>query len=104
MDHNLQLYWNAIRPFILSKRNIDSEHNFRVPPPVAWVYKPMALYGHYAAYMYIDMAHIYTVNASSGYFVFKQLKIEGFIASRWFPQWPAAFKEMAEWIKEVSSS
>jgi NADPH-dependent curcumin reductase CurA len=35
--------------------------------------------------------------------VFKQLKVEGFIVTRWFQKWPAAFKEMAKWIQEVSS-
>ena len=31
----------------------------------------------------------------------KQLKVEGFIVTRWYDQWPPAFKEMAQWIKEV---
>ncbi|XP_003391770.2 PREDICTED: prostaglandin reductase 1-like, partial [Amphimedon queenslandica] len=30
----------------------------------------------------------------------KQLKVEGFIVVRWLDQWPAAFKEMAQWIQE----
>ena len=32
----------------------------------------------------------------------KQLKLEGFTAFRWYEQWPTAFKEMAQWIEEVS--
>lgn len=31
----------------------------------------------------------------------KQLTIQGFIVLRWLDQWPAAFKEMAQWIQEV---
>ena len=31
----------------------------------------------------------------------KQLKVQGFIVVRWWDQWPAAFKEMAQWIQEV---
>nr|CAC38761.1 leukotriene B4 [Geodia cydonium] len=32
--------------------------------------------------------------------LFKQLKVEGFIVARWLDQWPKAFKEISEWIKE----
>jgi NADPH-dependent curcumin reductase CurA len=47
--------------------------------------------------------YVHTVNASSQYFVFKQLKIEGFIVMRWLPKWPVAFKEMVKWMQEVCS-
>ncbi|XP_049804088.1 prostaglandin reductase 1-like [Schistocerca nitens] len=30
----------------------------------------------------------------------KELKMEGFIVTRWLGQWDKAFKEMAQWIKE----
>lgn len=40
------------------------------------------------------------VRPSSRYFVFKQLKVEGFIVTRWLKQWPEAFKEIAMWMKE----
>jgi len=32
----------------------------------------------------------------------KQLKIQGFIVTRWLPMWPKGEKAMAQWIKEVS--
>lgn len=32
----------------------------------------------------------------------KQLKVEGIQGQRWASEWPIAFKEMAEWIQEVS--
>ncbi|XP_053607501.1 prostaglandin reductase 1-like [Plodia interpunctella] len=31
--------------------------------------------------------------------VFKQLKVEGFLVSRWTERWPEAFKQLIEWIK-----
>ena len=34
----------------------------------------------------------------------KQLKVQGFIVVRWWDQWPAAFKEMAQWIQEVETT
>lgn len=33
-------------------------------------------------------------------FVFKQLKMEGFIVSRWLDRWMEGILQMAEWIKE----
>ena len=30
-----------------------------------------------------------------------QLKVEGFLVARWLKDWPAAFKEMSQWIQEV---
>lgn len=36
----------------------------------------------------------------SSLILWKQLRVEGFIVSRWLPEWPVAFKEMAQWIKE----
>ncbi len=33
--------------------------------------------------------------------LFKQLQVEGFNVMRWLAEWPEAFKEMGEWIKEV---
>jgi prostaglandin reductase 1 len=32
--------------------------------------------------------------------LFKQLKVEGFMVSRWLEQWPKAFKEISGWIQE----
>ena len=37
----------------------------------------------------------------SGLILSRQLKIEGFTVLRWLSEWPTAFKQMAEWIKEV---
>ena len=34
----------------------------------------------------------------------KQLKVEGFLVARWLKDWPAAFKEMSQWIQEVHIS
>ena len=31
----------------------------------------------------------------------KQLKVQGFMAQRWFVEWPKAFKVLDGWIKEV---
>jgi prostaglandin reductase 1 len=33
--------------------------------------------------------------------LFKQLRVEGFIVTRWLSEWPKAFREMATWIQEV---
>ena len=40
-------------------------------------------------------------NLNSGMLLFKQLRVEGFIVKRWLSEWPTAFKEMSQWIKEV---
>ena len=45
----------------------------------------------------------FPVPAVSGYFVFKQIRVEGFNVTRWLAQWPQAFAELAQWIKEVCS-
>ncbi len=37
----------------------------------------------------------------SGLILTKQLKVEGFIVTRWLPKWDVAFKQMAQWIAEV---
>ena len=42
-----------------------------------------------------------TVPAPTGFFVMKQLKVEGFMVFTWLPRWPEAFKELSQWIKEV---
>ena len=34
--------------------------------------------------------------------LFHQLKVEGFIVHRWIKEWPECFKQMSEWIAEVS--
>ena len=39
----------------------------------------------------------------SGLILFHQLKVEGFLVWRWGEEWPAAFKELAQWIQEVMS-
>jgi prostaglandin reductase 1 len=39
-------------------------------------------------------------NLNSGMLLFKQLRVEGFIVKRWLSEWPTAFKEMSQWIKE----
>ena len=38
----------------------------------------------------------------SGLILQRQLKVEGFSAARWLPEWSTTLKQMAEWIKEVS--
>ena len=35
--------------------------------------------------------------------LFKQLKVGGFIVSRWLNEWEGPSKQLAQWIKEVSS-
>ncbi|XP_019855478.1 PREDICTED: prostaglandin reductase 1-like isoform X2 [Amphimedon queenslandica] len=40
------------------------------------------------------------IDVSSITLIVKQLKIEGFIVTRWLDQWQGAFKEMAQWIQE----
>ena len=45
----------------------------------------------------------HVVNPINGHVLWKQLRIEGFLVMRWLEQWPAAFKEMSQWIQEVSS-
>ena len=44
----------------------------------------------------------HVVNPINGHVLWKQLRIEGFLVMRWLEQWPAAFKEMSQWIQEVS--
>jgi prostaglandin reductase 1 len=39
-------------------------------------------------------------NANTMEILKRQLKIEGFIVTRWLSEWPKAFKEMAQWISE----
>ncbi len=31
-----------------------------------------------------------------------QLRVEGFLAARWLEEWPKAFKQMSNWISEVT--
>jgi len=37
----------------------------------------------------------------NGTILFKQLRVEGFVATRWLPKWPEAFKQINEWIEQV---
>ena len=37
----------------------------------------------------------------NGTILFKQLRVEGFIVSRWLTRWPEAFKQLNEWIEKV---
>ena len=45
--------------------------------------------------------HVHVGHQISRIILVKQLRVEGFIVTRWFDQWPLAFKEMAQWIQEV---
>ena len=38
-----------------------------------------------------------------GIVIMNQLKLEGFIVSRWLSAWPVASQQLVQWIKEVSS-
>lgn len=40
------------------------------------------------------------VPATSPTFVFKQLKMEGFIVTRWMPRWQEGIEQMALWIHQ----
>ena len=40
--------------------------------------------------------------ASEGAFVFKQLKMEGFLVQRWNSRWMEGLTQMTKWIHEVS--
>ena len=37
-------------------------------------------------------------------FIFKQLKMEGFLVSRWMDRWLEGLSQMMKWIQEVSTS
>ena len=53
--------------------------------------------------IYILIIHIciYIVRPISGLILGKQLTVQGFMVYRWLSSWPAAFKEIAQWIAEV---
>ena len=36
-------------------------------------------------------------------FVFKQLKMEGFLVGRWTPRWMEGLSQMTKWIQEVNT-
>ena len=38
----------------------------------------------------------------TGLILFKQLTVQGFMVVKWLKQWPEAFKEIEQWIQEVS--
>lgn len=45
--------------------------------------------------------YLYLVSTVSSTILIKQLTVQGFIVWRWLDEWPEAFKEIREWIKEV---
>lgn len=42
--------------------------------------------------------------ACESMFVFKQLKMEGFLVGRWTSRWMEGLTQMSKWIQEVSSN
>ncbi len=51
--------------------------------------------------MLYGLSVCYAASGLSSLIIGKQLRLEGFIVTRWLDQWPKAFKEIMEWIKEV---
>ena len=54
----------------------------------------------------MDIKNIYVFNITLGPYIhlaaiFKELKIEGFIVTRYTSRYPEALKEMKQWISEV---
>jgi len=43
-----------------------------------------------------------TAPCCEGAFVFKQLKMEGFLVHRWMNRWMEGLAQMTKWIQEVS--
>lgn len=39
--------------------------------------------------------------ACEGTFIFKQLKMEGFLVHRWLNRWMEGLAQMSQWIREV---
>ena len=48
--------------------------------------------------IYIDISGRYVYKVIIG----QQLKIEGFVVTRWLKEWPECFKQMSQWISEVA--
>ena len=61
------------------------------------VFEETAQFEIYSVYFSLPTAH-----PVSGLILTKQLMVRGFIVTRWLPRWPESFKQMGQWIAEVS--
>ena len=58
---------------------------------------------HICVIKLVPLSFVHVGHYVSGLILSRQLKIEGFIVSRWLSQWPTTFKQLSQWIKEVLS-